>query len=309
MEKTLSWRIKFPLPQESMLPKVSIIIPTRDGLDYLSKCIDSIEKNTDYPDYEILVLDNDSQHSETIAYFNEIERRGIKTVSCPGNFNYSSICNRGAKSALGEIIGFLNDDIEIIERSWLKELVSQCLRPEVGAVGCRLLYPNNSIQHAGVVLGVGDVGADAFRFVPNTATEQHLRAFVLQNYTALSGACLFMRKSLYDSIGGFNEELEVTNNDVDICLRIHEKGLWNVYTPFPELYHHESVSRGSDNTPERLPRYQKEVDYMWDNWTEILTNDPNYNPLLSRFKEDFSFTSEEEQQKFRKLALFEPFST
>ncbi|MEQ9822805.1 MAG: glycosyltransferase family 2 protein [Puniceicoccaceae bacterium] len=291
------WRTRYMLPTPA--PKVSLLIPTRDGVSVLRTMVDSILEKTSYANYEILILDNDSELEETHAYFAYLRERGCRIVPCPGRFNYSQINNRGTMEASGELYAFLNNDLEVIEGDWLEEMVSHACRPDVGAVGAKLLYPDGSLQHAGVLIGVGHVAAHAFRLFPNEPGEGPLRAHVIQNYSAVTAACLVVRAEVFREVGGFDDvQLAITNNDVDLCIKIREAGYRNVYTPYAVLYHHESATRGPENTPEKFNRYQKEVNYMWKHWSTLLMNDPAYNRLLTRFKEDFSLAGSEELQAY-----------
>lgn len=291
------WRTRYQLP--AAIPKVSLLIPTRDGVSVLKTTVDSILEKTTYPDFEILILDNDSEEKETHAYFEELKEKGCRIISCPGRFNYSQINNRGSMEAEGEILGFLNNDLEVTDGEWLDEMVSHVCRKDVGAVGAKLLYPDDTLQHAGVLIGVGHVAAHAFRLFENSPEQGPLRAHLIQNYSAVTAACLLMRTEVFKEVGGFDDaKLAITNNDVDLCIKAREAGYRNVYTPYAVLYHHESATRGPEDTPEKFNRYQKEVNHMWKVWSEILMNDPAYNRLLTRFKEDFSLAGSEELQKY-----------
>ena len=291
------WRTRYQLP--AVAPKVSLLIPTRDGVSVLKTTVDTILEKTEYPNYEILILDNDSEEQETLEYFEQLKARGCKIIPCPGRFNYSQINNRGSMEATGEILGFLNNDLEVIDGGWLTEMVGHACRKDVGAVGAKLLYPDGSLQHAGVLIGVGHVAAHAFRLFENEPSSGPLRAHLIQNYSAVTAACLLMRTEVFREVGGFDDvQLAITNNDVDLCIKAREAGYRNVYTPYAVLYHHESATRGPENTPEKFNRYQKEVNHMWKVWPEILMNDPAYNRLLTRFKEDFSLAGSEELQNY-----------
>lgn len=282
---------------EGEAPMVSLIIPTRDCVDVLRVCVDSILAKTTYPNYEIIVLDNDSCREETLRYFEEIRAKGCRVERFPGKFNYSAINNFGVGKARGAIIGLLNSDLEVIEGDWLTEMVSQAQRPEIGAVGARLLYPDDRLQHAGVIVGVGHVAAHAWRLCADEPDVSRMRAHVVQNYSAVTAACLVVRKAIFEQVGGFNAvDLAITYNDVDICIRICEAGYRNLYTPFARLYHHESASRGPEDTPEKRERYEREVNYMRKKWSAWLKDDPAYHPLLTRFREDFALTNAEEQE-------------
>jgi GT2 family glycosyltransferase len=301
-----AWHASFAIPtREGFLPKVSLLIPTRDGVDVLAKGIDSILDKTNYPNFEVLVLDNESEKPETFAYFEKIKKRGCRIIDCPGVFNYSRINNRGSIEADGEFLAFLNNDLEVIDEHWLREMVGQACRQDVGAVGAKLLYPNGSIQHTGVLLGVGHVAAHAYRLFKNDPDEGPVHAHVLQNFSAVTAACLVVRRSLFLEVGGFDDvDLPITNNDVDLCIKIREAGYRNIYTPRAVLFHHESATRGPEDTPEKLERYRGEVDVMWRRWHTILWNDPAYNRLLTRYREDYSTASETELDTYKPGTLF-----
>ena len=294
------WRLKYEIPLiNGEYPKVSLLIPTRDYLNILSTCIDSILEKTEYPNYEILVLDNESRDPATLAYFKSIKKKGCRIIPCPGAFNYSQINNRGSVAADGDLLGFLNNDLEVTDGSWLTEMVSQAMRRDIGAVGPKLLYPDGTLQHAGVLIGVGHVAAHAFRLFEDDPENGPTRAHLAQNYSAVTAACLIVRKKVFNEVGGFDDvNLSITNNDVDLCIKIREAGYRNLYTPFAMLLHHESASRGPEDTPEKLERYTKEVDHMWKKWPEILMDDPAYNRLLTRFKEDFSLARSRELEHY-----------
>lgn len=279
-------RIKYFLPKN--LPKVSIIIPTRDQLGILKTCIDGILKNIVYANYTITILDNNSELAETHEYFQTMKGQGIRVLSIPGPFNFSKLVNVGVASCSGELLLLLNNDIEAITSGWLDEMVRHALRPGIGVVGAKLLYPNGKIQHAGVILGIGGVAGHAFRYFDGNATGPLHRLTLVQNYSAVTGACMLFKRCIFDEVGGFEEqELPVAFNDVDFCLRVLQKGYRNLFTPTAELIHHESYSRGKDDTPEKQLQFQKECKYMKKKWGEILNNDPAYNPNLTKLKEDF----------------------
>lgn len=275
------WRIRHPLP--SPAPKVSILIPTRNGLALLRRCIASLVAVTEYPDYECVIVNNGSDDPATLAFLESLRGEpGFTVLDHDRPFNYSEINNRAAREARGELLCLLNNDIEITQPGWLAEMVSQALRPGVGAVGCMLYYPDQSIQHAGVVLGLGGVANHAFTHEPRGSAGQMNRARLVQNYSAVTAACLVIRKSTYEQVGGFDEQhLAVAFNDVDFCLRVRAAGYRNLWTPFAELVHHESASRGREDSPEKLARFQREVDYMRATWGAQLDSDPAYNPNLA----------------------------
>lgn len=263
-------------------PQVSVLVPTRDRADLLKKCIASLLERTSYRSYEILVIDNGSTDPSALAYLNQLRtRERVRVIEYPGTFNFSAIINHGARQAAGSVLCLLNNDTEIIAARWLDELVSHATRTEVGAVGGMLYYPGDTIQHAGVILGVGGVAGHAHVHLRRGSNGYLGRAGVVQNMSAVTGACLAIRREVFDEVGGMDEGLAIAFNDIDLCLRIHERGYRNVWTPFAELYHHESASRGHENTPEKRARFRAETDIMRQRWGDLLLNDPAYNPNLS----------------------------
>ena len=281
-------RVRYRLPES--LPLVSLLVPTRDGLSVLKPCVDSILQYTTYPNYEILILDNQSEQQETLDWFAQIASDPrVRVLRYDHPFNYSAINNFGAVHASGGVIGLINNDVEVISPDWLEEMVAQACRPEIGCVGAKLYYSNGQIQHGGVILGLGDVAGHAHRFLDRDDDGDHGRLKLVQNYSAVTAACLLVRREIYEQLGGLNEsDLTVAYNDVDFCIRVREAGYRNLWTPYAELYHHESISRGEDDTPVKKARYDKEVTYMHKQWSQQLAADPAYNPNLSRRAEDFS---------------------
>jgi glycosyltransferase involved in cell wall biosynthesis len=272
-------------------PLVSIVIPTRDHVELLRMCIKSILAKTSYSNYEILVVDNDSEKKNTLKYFEEIQTLGIRVIKAPGEFNYSKINNLAVSNASGEYICLLNNDIEVKSRNWLSELVSHAQRPGIGAVGARLWYPNGQLQQGGVVLGLGGisgVAGHAHKYSTRDEPGYMGRAKVAQEFSAVTAACLLVKKSAYLEVDGLTEELKVAFNDVDFCLKLLKAGYKNVWTPFAELVHHESISRGIDTSKSQILRAAEEVLYMRRNWADLLDNDPAYNRHLTRNHEDFS---------------------
>lgn len=268
-------------------PKVSLIVPTRDRGDLLRLCIGSMLERTRYPDFEIVVVDNQSVEPETLAYFDELsEDPRVRVLQYDAPFNYSAINNWAVSQCDGEIIGLLNNDIEVISPDWLEEMTSHARRMDVGAVGSMLYYPDDRIQHAGVVLGIGGVANHAYVGQPRGYPGHGGRAKVAQELSAVTAACLLVRRSVYESVGGLDESLQVAFNDIDFCLRIRAAGYRNLWTPFAELYHHESASRGLDDTPEKAARFRAEVELMESRWGETLYHDPAYNPNLTLFDTD-----------------------
>ena len=283
------YRLHYRLPDPA--PKVSIIIPTRDNERLLKRCIESVTERTRYRDYELIIVDNGSVDATTVAYLRDIsQREGVRVIRDDRPFNYSALNNRAAKEATGEILCLLNDDIEVITLEWLSELVSVAIQPGVGAVGAKLLYPDDTIQHGGVILGLGGVAGHFHKGLSRDDYGYFGRASLVQGVSAVTGACLMVRKGVYEAVGGLNEtELTVAFNDVDFCLRVREVGYRNIWTPYAELYHHESVTRGPDASPIKRARFEREVRYMRDRWKGILGNDPAYSPNLTLDYEDVSY--------------------
>ena len=281
------WRTVYPVPQPA--PFVSIIIPTRNGLDHLRRCVESITTATDYPSYEILIVDNGSDDPATLAWLGQVASEAIRVLPYPGPFNYSAINNTAVRAARGEIVALLNNDLEVITPGWLTEMVSHACRPDVGCVGAMLYFPNDHIQHAGVILGVGGVAGHAFRDYPRGTEGVFNRARLIQEFSAVTAACLVVRKSIYTLVGGLDEvDLAIAFNDIDFCLKVRRAGFRNIWTPFAELYHHESASRGADDTPEKRHRFDREVEVMLRRWGGDLGGDPAYNPNLTLERNDFS---------------------
>lgn len=263
-------------------PKVSLVIPTRDRVDLLRVCVDSILGRSSYPDYEILVVDNGSTEPETLDYFARIAAHAnVRVLPYPGEFNYSAINNFAVAQAHGDIVGLVNNDIEVITPDWMEEMVSHAVRPDVGAVGAMLYYPDDTVQHAGVLVGVGGVAGHACSRWPRGSAGYFGRMLLAQELSAVTAACLLVRKSVYEEVGGLDERLRVAFNDVDLCLRIRAKGYRNLWTPFAELYHHESASRGMEDNPAKQARFQSEVAFMQQRWGDALLLDRAYNPNLS----------------------------
>ena len=282
------YRVQYALPER--LPLVSLIIPTRNGMKLLRQCIESILTKTTYANYEIIIIDNGSDDRATLRYLEELAAKPcIRVIRDAQPFNYSALNNAAVKVARGEVVGLINNDVEVINPDWLSEMVSHALRPEIGAVGARLWYADDTLQHAGVVLGIHGIAEHVHRFLPRGNVGYCGRASLIQSFSAVTGACLLVRKSIYEAVGGLNEiELQVACNDIDFCLRVREAGYRNIWTPYAELYHHESASRGFDDTPEKQARSAKEVAYMKQRWGTLLTNDPAYSPNLSLIDENFS---------------------
>lgn len=282
-----TYRVEHPLPEP--FPKVSIIIPTRDLAGMLRRCVDRIRGVTAYPDYEIIIVDNDSVEPSTSDLFDELRRDPrVRVVPHSGAFNYAAINNRAVEESRGEVVCLLNNDVEPVNPDWLSELVRHALRPDVGAVGAKLYYPDGRIQHGGVVLGLLGVANHLHQFLPKHHGGYFGRLQVVQNVAAVTGACLVVRRELYRSAGGLDaEHLSVAFNDIDFCLRLRERGYRTVWTPFAELVHHESRSRRSDRRGEARQRLERESAWMRQRWGSLLERDPCYNPNLSLGHRDF----------------------
>lgn len=282
-----SYRVKYRIRPRQ---KVSIIIPTKDMVHLLRPCVTSILDRTDYEDYEILIIDNESREEETLDYFRMLEKdERIHVLGYPMPFNFSLINNFAARSADGDSIVFLNNDTEVISGEWLSAMLEFAQRKDVGAVGAKLCYPNDTIQHAGVIIGIGGVANHPHKGFPRSSHGYMGQLSVIRNVSAVTGACMMVRKEVFNEVGGFYEMFSHAYNDIDLCLKIREKGYLIVYTPYAELYHHESASRGYENTPERQARFFKEKDILYARWKPIFdAGDPYYNPNLTLEKEDFS---------------------
>lgn len=284
-----TYRVHYKVSDSPSL--VTIVIPTRDRVDLLSACIDSILSRTRYRLFEILIVDNDSQLAETRAYFKEIQVRDarIKVLSYPGEFNYSAINNFAVKQAQGEFILLLNNDIEVLSEDWLTEMLSHAQRPGVGAVGAKLYYTQGAIQHAGVIIGLGGVAGHSHKLFPHDAPGYFYRLKLAQDMSAVTAACLLIRKDIFLQVGGLDEvAFKVAFNDVDLCLKVRQAGHRIIWTPYAELLHHESVSRGLEDTPEKQYRFSKEVQAMHEKWQTNAVADPFYSPNLTLDREDFS---------------------
>ena len=283
------YRVKYMLPDTP--PLVSIIIPTKDNFKILERCINSILLKTDYNNYEILIVDNNSEDKNTLDYLQEIRKNEKVTVlKDKQKFNFSSINNKAVNHVNGSYLCFLNDDTEVISTAWLSEMVSVGVQQGVGAVGARLWYPNNTLQHGGVVLGIGGVASHSHKRIPKGKGGYFNRATLIQEFSAVTAACMLLPKKVFLEIDGFDEEnLTVAFNDVDLCLRIREKGYRIVWTPYAELYHHESLSRGEDRLDEKNKRFFLENEFMLKKWKTWIENDPAYSPNLTLKAEDFSF--------------------
>lgn len=284
-----TYRIKWPVPQPE--PLVSLLIPTRDRRDLVEVAVRSILNKTTYNNFEILILDNGSVESETLEFFNSIQKVDIRVrvIRYDHPFNYSAINNFGVKHAKGDLIGLINNDVEVISPDWLTEMVSHAVRPEIGCVGAKLYYSNDTIQHGGVILGIGGVAGHSHKYFEYDSHGYFSKLKLVQNYSVVTAACLVIERSIYEKVDGLDEvNLKVAFNDVDFCMKVREAGYRNLWTPHAELYHHESVSRGAEDTPEKQARANAEVDFIKSKWGSLLNEDPYYSPHLTKDCEDFS---------------------
>ncbi|MGK5085599.1 glycosyltransferase family 2 protein [Bdellovibrionota bacterium FG-1] len=282
-------RVRYPIPEPA--PLVSLIIGTKDKVDLLKPLINGLLHQTDYPALEILILDNRSKELATLRYFEKLRTDPrVRILPYDAPFNFSALNNWGVQQARGKIIGLLNNDLKVISPGWLKEMVSNVLRPEVGCVGAKLYYPNNMIQHAGVILGIQGLAGHSHRGYLRSEPGFMGRAVIAQALSAVTAACLLVRREVYEQVGGLDEErFAVAFNDVDFCLKVREAGYRNIFTPYAELYHFESATRGSDSTPENRPRFEREAAALREKWGEQLKQDPAYSPNLTIEGEDFAF--------------------
>jgi len=283
------YRAQYRLPVTP--PLVSLLIPTRDHKAVTEVALRSILEKTTYPHYEIIIIDNGSVDAETLQWFVQIQAqdRRVRVIRYDHPFNYSAINNFGVGHAKGDVIGLINNDVEVISPDWLSEMVSHTLRPEIGCVGAKLYYSDGTVQHGGVVLGIGGFAGHSHKHFPKGSSGYAGRLSLISNFSAVTGACLLVRKEIFETAGGLDEDnLKVALNDVDFCLKVREMGYRNLWTPYAELYHHESISRGFEDTPEKQARFQSEVQFMKDKWGENLLQDPCYSPNLTLDHEDFS---------------------
>lgn len=279
--------------QPSVYPKISIIIPTRDQFEILKQCIESIFEKTDYPDYEIVLMDNQTSCPNAKSYLEQLStQENVKIINYDKPFNYSAINNEAVNYCNGEVLVLLNNDTKILSTDWLKQMVGMALLPDVGCVGAKLLYPDNTIQHAGVVLGLGGYAAHSHRCQSNNSPGYYNRPHINQEVSAVTGACLVIRKSIYTQLSGLNEDFTVAYNDVDFCLRVQAAGYKNLYCAEAVLYHYESKTRGDDNQDkQKALRFEEEKQRLKKRWKLLLDNDPFYSPHLTRDEENFKLRS------------------
>ena len=281
------FRVKYPVQGQ---PLVSIIIPNKDEKETLKACIDSIREKTEYPNYEIIIVENNSTTDEIFQYYKELSQDSrIRLLRWKKEFNYSAINNYGVRHANGEYLLFLNNDVTVITPGWIRELLGVCQRPEVGAAGVKLIYPDDTIQHAGCVIGLGGIAGHMFVDMPANRTGYLHKASILQDMSAVTAACMMMKRTAFEEAGGFTEKLSVAFNDVDLCLKVRKNHKLIVYDPYVQLYHMESKTRGAEDNKEKVRRFQEEIEYMRCQWIDILKKgDPYYNKNLSLTKWNYS---------------------
>jgi GT2 family glycosyltransferase len=270
-------RVRYTVPEPH--PLVSIVIPTHNRHDLLSACVSGILSKTSYKNLEVIIVDNRTDDAETLEYLKAISQDPrVRVIRDDGVFNFARINNEAVKYAKGSILGFINNDIQVTTSEWLHEMVSHVIRENVGAVGARLLYPNGTVQHAGVILGIGGVADHMMKHISAQSLGYFCRAILPQNLSAVTAACMLVKKEAFERVGGFDQEsFAVAYNDIDLCLRLRQAGYLITYTPYAELLHHESVSRGYEDSPEKLARFEREYEEMCRRWNRVLIQDPYYN--------------------------------
>jgi glycosyltransferase involved in cell wall biosynthesis/2-polyprenyl-3-methyl-5-hydroxy-6-metoxy-1,4-benzoquinol methylase len=281
-------RVRYPLPEH--LPLVSIIIPTRDKADLLNNCLNSIFSNTTYENYELIVVDNGSIEVATKELFDRQPKDKVCIVRDDLPFNYSRLNNLAVKHAKGDVVCLMNNDIEILTSDWLEEMVSFALQEDIGCVGAKLLYPDGRLQHGGVILGLGGVAGHSHKYLSKYLPGYFHRAMLHQSFSAVTAACLVVNREVWNQVGGLDEDFAVAFNDVDFCLRVREAGYRNVWTPYAEMIHHESLSRGPEDNPKKVARFNRETSKMKERWSDKLFKDPAYSPNLTLDFEDFSYS-------------------
>ncbi|MDD3475165.1 MAG: glycosyltransferase, partial [Candidatus Dojkabacteria bacterium] len=287
-----SFRVKYNLENN---PLVSILIPTKDKYEYIEKCISSIFEKTTYQNFEIIIIDTGSSEKRTIEYYESLKSNPkIRFLHWNKKFNYSAVNNYGVKHAGGEYILLLNNDTEVISPDWIEGMLEHAQRDKIGAVGVKMYYPNDTIQHAGVILGIngGDgrgVAGHAFKYYPRGIQGFPVQKDIIRNYSAVTAACLMIKKTRYQEVKGFNENFRIAFNDVDFCLKLLKNGYYNIYTPYVELYHHESISVGTPESNTRdIEEFAKEINIMYERWERKLLDDSFYNRNLTKNRENFS---------------------
>ena len=278
-------RVRFEVTRPE--PHVEIVIPTRDRADLVALCVDSIRSRSSYPSYSITIIDNGSREPETFALFERLRKVGVRVRRDEGEFNFSALNNRAVQASTADFVCLMNNDIEVITPEWLEEMVGMADRPRVGAVGARLWYPDQRLQHGGVILGIGGVAGHSHKYLPKGEAGYFGRAVLHQELSAVTAACLLVKRHIYLEVGGLDETLRVAFNDIDFCLKVRAAGYRNLWTPYAELVHHESASRGYETTPEKEARFTAEIRRMQSRWGAMLAADPAYSPNLTLEHEDF----------------------
>jgi GT2 family glycosyltransferase len=272
-------KVRWPVPDPE--PRVSMIVPTRDRTDLLRVCVDGFLHETRYTNLEVLIADNDSEEEETKVYLAKVSTHPrVRVIPCPGPFNYSKINNLAAKHATGELVGLMNNDLKVFEPDWLRQMVSHAVRPDVGIVGAKLLYEDGTIQHAGVTLGIS-LASHLYKFSPGGAEGRQGRLNTTQDVSAVTAACLIMRREVWDEVGGLDEDFPVAYNDVDLCLKVRAAGYRILWTPDAVLYHLESRTRGKDVAPEKRERLNQDKARLTERWGDMLSEDPFHSPNFS----------------------------
>lgn len=293
-------RVQYDLVQK---PKVTIIIPNKDHVEDLCNCLDAIRKKAGYDNYEILIIENNSENKKTFEFYRDISRQytNVKVIFWKGKFNYAAINNWGVQFASGELLLFLNNDVEWISDDFLKEMVSVSLRKEVGIVGCLLFFPDDSIQHAGVIMGYSGIAGHAFIGTPRGVGGYYSRIVCMQEYSAVTAACLMIKKEIFQNVNGFDESFEVAFNDIDLCLRVLKTGKLIVYDPYAQAYHYESKTRGSDSEKKNVRRFDREKKLLREKWGEYIDDgDPYYNRNLTLKRPDFVIKGESKKDILKK---------
>jgi glycosyltransferase involved in cell wall biosynthesis len=275
---------------DGVQPKVSLVILSRDKIAFLKPCVESLFRATTYRNFEVIIVDNGSIEAESLSFFDEVQRvyPNVRVVRDERPFNFSELNTTGVKYCSGSILGFLNNDLKFSKGDWLERMVAQVSLKEVGAVGARLLYPSNLLQHGGIILGIDGIAGHNHKGSRKGDPGYFGRAILTQNVSAVTGACILIRRDVFEQVGGFDPDLSVAFNDVDVCLRIRAAGYRVVYEARAEAFHYESASRGYETSPEKFSRFQQERSIMRTRWSSTLALDPYYNPNLSITTEDFS---------------------
>lgn len=292
------YRIRYRVAGE---PLVSIIIPNKDQAGMLQRCLEEIQEKSTYRNYEIIIVENNSTETETYEFYQSLEGKdNIRLLYWDKEFNYAAINNFGAAQARGEYLILLNNDITVITPDWIEEMLGNCQRREVGITGARLYFPDNTIQHGGIVIGIGGSAGSMFVGMKREMTGYLHKAVIQQNLSAVTAACLMVRRDVFDEVGGLDEQLAVAFNDVDFCLRVRAAGYLVVYDPQVEMYHYESKTRGYEDTEEKKQRFQKEQDYLCRRWSDLFERgDPYYNPNLSLVSCNYEIRPEREKTDMR----------